>query len=489
MTAVRRERQMLEPVSALRAWKPRFREHLRDPRFWMVQALVLVATLGHGLSEITEAFTEKGGVHLCVVLMYGLYFVPIIYASLYFGMDGAVPTAIWAGALAVPNIIFTHEGYERLAEALQLVIIIALAIVVASRVDREITARRDAESSAAAQQLSEAKYHALFDVAGDAILVFDRAGVIREANAAAGSLFDIPPRDLQRRGLAEVIGDEAAHRLLENASGGHSKQHELRWIGPHEAEVWLEPVCSLVSTGGELVYQAIFRDVTDRWQRQRGLEAYARQIMAAQEEERRRISHELHDGPLQSLIILCRRLDASAEAHRGNRSSAKGSDIDEARSSAEAIAAEIRRLSRDLRPSILDDLGLVPAIRWLVKDLEQRTGLRTRLMTSDGDRRIASDAELGLFRIAQEALRNVERHAGATQVIVSLTIDDDRTQLVVEDDGCGMETIDLRASAAASGRLGLLGMHERARLCGGSLAVVSAPGKGARIEAILPNLG
>jgi PAS domain S-box-containing protein len=488
MTTLRYQRQPLGIVSALRAWKPRLHEHLRDPRFWVVQGLVLVATLSHGLSEILDTFAEPDQIHLFVVLLYGLYFVPIIYASLYFGMDGAAPTAVWAGLLAIPNIVVTHEGYERLAETLQVIIIIALAVVVASRVDREITARRDAELSAAAKQLSEAKYHALFDVAGDAILVFDHTGAIREANAAAGSLFGIPARDLQLRGLAEVVGDEPARRLLENAAGAQVGQSELRWVAPDGTEVWLEPVCSLVSTGGDVAYQAIFRDVTTRWQRQRGLEAYARQIVAAQEEERRRIAHELHDGPLQNLILLCRRLDESA-THNGNPVGPRDHGIDEARGSAEAIADEIRRLSRDLRPSILDDLGLVPAMRWLVRDLEQRVGVMTRLICTDGDRRIAPDAELGLFRIAQEALHNVERHAGATRVTVSLIIDDHEARLVVEDDGRGMEAVDLRPSAAVSGRLGLLGMHERARLCGGRLSIASAPGKGTRVEAILSNPG
>ncbi len=464
--------------------------HFREPRFWVVQALVLLATALHASMETIESSATPQATYLFVVIMYGLYFVPVIYAGLYFGKEGAIPTAIWTSILAVPLIIFNHEGTERIAESLQLLIIIGLALVIANRVDREISARFAFEESVAAQLLSEARYHALFDEAGDAILVFDQFGNISETNAAATSLFGAPADHLRQRNLADLFGDDLADRLLAGASDGSGIVHDFHWKNAEGAEIWLGAVFTIVpSASSRVVYQAMFRDVTDRHAQQSGLEAFARQIVAAQEEERDRISHELHDGPLQNLILLCRRLDESAFAGQPNLDLRTSAAIQEARNSAEEIVDEVRRLSRDLRPSILDDLGLVPAVRWLVKDLEQRTDIRTRLLTPDSDRRIARDAELALFRIAQEALHNVERHARASEVVIVLRIDDQGARLTIKDDGRGMEIVDTSAGAAVSGKLGLLGMYERARLCGGQLAISSAPGQGTSVEALLSETG
>jgi len=320
--------------------------------------------------------------------------------------------------------------------------------------------------------------------------VVDQSGNISEANTAATSLFGAPVDRLRQQNLTGLLGNEFAAGLLAGVSDDSKVKDDVQWTGRDGVEIWLEAVSTTVpSTGDRMVYQVMFRDVTDRHVQQRGLETFARQIGAAQEEERDRISHELHDGPLQNLILLCRRLDESAFAGRADLSPYITTEIQEARNSAEEVVDEIRRLSRDLRPSILDDLGLIPAVRWLVKDLEQRTGIRTRLLTSDSDHRIARDAELALFRIAQEALHNVERHADASEVVISLRIDDQGARLTITDDGRGMKTVDTNASAAVSGKLGLLGMYERARLCGGQLVIRSVPGQGTSVEAFLANAG
>lgn len=293
-----------------------------------------------------------------------------------------------------------------------------------------------------------------------------------------------PASELRGGSLSEWLGAEAATQLQAVAADQNCSGQDIRWVQPDGVERWLELVCSRVPTAGDdAMLQALFHDVTDQRQRQRDLESYARQIVVAQEEERRRIAHELHDGPLQELNLLCRSIDELAVKGEVQPDATPGTG--HVRQKVEAIADEVRRLSRDLRPSILDDLGLVPAVRWLVEDMEQRTGVRTRISTIGDELRIASDAELGLFRIAQEALRNVERHAHASETIVSLTVDDSAVQLVVEDNGCGMADVDVGPSAALVGKLGLLGMQERARLFGGALSITSAPGQGTRVAVVL----
>jgi two-component system NarL family sensor kinase len=205
-----------------------------------------------------------------------------------------------------------------------------------------------------------------------------------------------------------------------------------------------------------------------------------------QEEERARIAQELHDEPLQTLVHLYRLLDRLAG------SAASGPDppeevrrgIGEARGVAEGIAEELRRLARGLRPASLEDLGLVAALERLVSDTDGRADLRAELCVGGPPRRLDPLQELGLFRIAQEGLRNVERHAHASRVEVGLRFAVQAVVLTLEDDGCG-----LPAGVVTDGQLrglGLVGMQERAALLGGRFDIGPGPGRGTRLVVRIP---
>lgn len=226
----------------------------------------------------------------------------------------------------------------------------------------------------------------------------------------------------------------------------------------------------------------LLRDVTE----QRGFQNYAQEIVRAQEEERQRIAHELHDVSLQSAVLICRRLDAAAEAAESGPPEQLQSVLAEARSMAESLGDELRRFSRDLRPLILEDLGLVPALRQLVNELGERCLVHCQLTVSGTARRLDAGAELTLFRVAQEALRNVERHSGASRATVRLTHGPDGATLTVSDNGTGFEVPNLTILVSAR-RLGLLGMQERARLVGGHCEVRSVAGSGTRVTVWVPN--
>jgi PAS domain S-box-containing protein len=463
----------------------RFRARLRDPRFWAVQGLVVLATAIHWGVEVFEVLTDHN-VGIFIVLMYAVYFVPVIYASLNFGRDGAIPTAIWAAFLALPPTFLWHHGMERVIDVLQHLTIIALAVVIATRVDREVAARRETEREIVGRRISEAKYRGLFEAASEAIILFDRAGVVQEANVAALNLFRREADRVINGRLSGLLGDDNATYLLQVAQGEQVMSRDLHMVRETGDEIWLEPTCSFVRTNGdpELV-QVLFRDVTEQRTRQRGLETYAQQIIRAQEEERRRIARDLHDGALQSVVLLYRQLDA-LETERADSLEALTEGVNRVRHSTKAIADDLRRFSRNLRPSILDDLGLVPAVRWLVNDLKLRTGLSGTLVVNGERRSLSSDEELGLFRIAQEALHNVERHADASSITVSLDYADGKVVLSVEDDGIGIAMADPIPTSAASGNLGLLGMQERARLLGGTFEITSSIGHGTCIHVALP---
>lgn len=458
-----------------------FRQRLREPRFWVVQALVVLVTVAHLLVEVVE----PEGLSAVYFVPATLYFVPVLYASLNFGREGAIPTAIWSGLLAIPNVLFLHSRIERVGELVQIVAMVAIGSLVALRVDREAAARRRAESEEAARRVSQAKYRGLFETAGEAILLLDPAGRIEEANTAAGLLFGRSAAGLAGVEVAELVGPEEAEQLLRFARDRQPFAGELPIRQTDGSTVWLEPVRSeSPDLSGGPVVQVLLRDVTERRQREQGLESYAGQMLRAQEDERLRIAREVHDGPLQSLVSLCRQLDALEDLRREGSSDDLSGDTGQARSVAEAIVVELRDLARDLRPSVLDDLGLDAAVRSLVKDVGTRAGIDGRLEIQGRARRPHPDVELALFRITQEALRNVERHAHASYARVTLTYTEQVVTLSVVDDGVGFDTS--VGTRPPFDRFGLLGMKERAVWLGGRFRVVSAPGKGARVEASLP---
>jgi signal transduction histidine kinase len=147
---------------------------------------------------------------------------------------------------------------------------------------------------------------------------------------------------------------------------------------------------------------------------------------------------------------------------------------------------ELRRFVQDLRPSTLDHLGLPVALVSLVNDLGDKDGICTEVKVQGEARRLAPEQELGLFRILQEALSNIRRHSGATRVDVVLTFDVDRVRVRISDDGCGFDAPKRMDSLVSAGKLGLIGMYERARLLGGTLLVQSDVGVGTTITVDVP---
>jgi len=212
---------------------------------------------------------------------------------------------------------------------------------------------------------------------------------------------------------------------------------------------------------------------------QENLRIQLQQVSRAQEEERKRISRELHDDSIQDLIVLSRQIDALAasedlpENHRQH--------LEESLKKIESIMQGIRRLSQDLRPAALDRLGLIPALEWLASDIARYSGLAIKVSVSGTLRRFPEEVELVLFRIVQEALRNVWRHAEATEASIKIDFDKDRTRITISDNGKGFSLPDRIGDLARDGKLGLAGMQERAQLVGGTLTVQSQPGKGTSI--------
>jgi signal transduction histidine kinase len=195
------------------------------------------------------------------------------------------------------------------------------------------------------------------------------------------------------------------------------------------------------------------------------LEQLTRLMLRVQEDERRRIARELHDEAGQVLTAVKIELELDGR--------------DEAGALVGRALAQVRDLSNLLRPSALDDLGLVAALRALVDDFSARTRIAVTLDLDGAGRRLPPDVEVVLYRVAQEALTNVARHAQASEARVQIVSDDDAVHLVVEDDGRG-------AGRNASPHLGWLGMRERLTSVGGRLSIGEARGGGLRLDAYIP---
>ena len=206
-------------------------------------------------------------------------------------------------------------------------------------------------------------------------------------------------------------------------------------------------------------------------------------VINAQEEERKRIARELHDETSQTLTALAMALETAAQAPDSKEAQRR---LAEMKGLAQDLLAGVHRLIFDLRPSLLDDLGLIPAVRWYAESKLEPLGLRFLTEVEGIERRLDPRVEAALFRILQEALNNIARHAKAQNVVITFTFAADRLSIEVEDDGEGFDVSEVEGATDRTRGLGLLGMRERASLLGGSLRIESQPGAGTVIQVLVP---
>jgi two-component system, NarL family, sensor histidine kinase UhpB len=221
----------------------------------------------------------------------------------------------------------------------------------------------------------------------------------------------------------------------------------------------------------------------------------ASQIINAQEQERKRIARELHDETSQvltSLLISLAVLEESIATHEAR------DRIADTRTLAHQTLRAIRNLSIDLRPSALDDLGLLPALRWYIKEYQQKCSIEVEFQATSFKERLPAEIETALYRIVQESLTNTARHANARKVCITLKEEVDEVYATISDDGSGFDiqalqktSVQERGSGLESGSglgrgLGLIGMQERAVLLDGSLEITSRPGQGTTVEVRIP---
>lgn len=441
------------------------RPPVRSGRFWLVQAGVLFVAI---LDEVVLDY-------LGYRLPYGipsakitaLLLIPIIYAAMSFGVRGAVATSLWATMLMFPDWLFiARESTANIwVEIGNLVILNTVAVIVGQRVDRERLALLRTEEALRASEVAETRYRALFDEQHAPVLVTDAAGVVGEANVAATSLLGagVP---------GHLLSDLVAATVRAILEGTVPRLQ----VGER---VFAPKARTLDVGSGERLVQVVLIEVTEQEHRLREKNAYAAHLVTVQEDERRQLAQDLHDDPVQTLTYLVRMLELLSDDPRLPPDLAP-LVLRDGELAAEVVDA-LRHVIHGLRPPVLDDFGAVAALRQLVAEVRSRHGISVGLQVSGDPVRLSDQCELAVYRVAQEALSNVVRHAGATHAQVCLHFGE-QVVLTVTDDGCGIPASRVM-EAGSGGRLGLIGMRERVSLVGGQLEMQACAPHGTLVRA------
>lgn len=358
---------------------------------------------------------------------------------------------------------------------------------------RDVTERMQAEERLAR---SEARLRGILDSAMDAIITVDERQHIVLFNEAAERMFGSPRR--------EAVGAPLWWFIPERFRDGHGtlvrrfgetgettrrmgEQRVIMALRRSGEEFPIEASISKITEGGHKFFTVILRDVSERHRAERDLERSREEVRslavaagAAREQEMSRIARELHDELGQGLTSL--KMDISwLREHLGSPSPEVKAKIAAMQVLLDGTVSATRRISSNLRPLMLDDLGLMAAAEWQVQNFSHRTGIRTELA-------MGPDLDLGdpyattVFRVLQESLTNVAKHADATAVEVSISREGDSVNLFVRDNGRGFIT----GEAPGPSSFGLLGMRERVALLKGAVRVESTPGLGTTVEMHLP---
>jgi PAS domain S-box-containing protein len=364
--------------------------------------------------------------------------------------------------------------------------LVSLEKVYRLAVVRDITGRKRAEE---ALRESEERYRELFENAKDAIYLHDLSGRYVSVNRAAERLSGYPRAEILGRHYSNFVAPRnlkhARTNLCKKLDEANETIYEVFMITKDKRAVPVEVSSSLIHENGVPVgVQGIVRDITERKRAQDALQNYSRRLIEAQEAERQHIARELHDEIGQVLTAVKINLQS---IQRLGPDSAWMPPLDESIGIVDEALGRVRELSIELRPSLLDDLGLSAALRWYVDRYAQRTGIRAEVMNGfEEEGRLPRELETACFRIAQEALTNVVRHAKANSVSVQLERVRERLVLTISDDGVGFDVEGLFSNAATVAALGLRGMEERALAVRGKIEIESALQNGTRVRATFP---
>jgi PAS domain S-box-containing protein len=362
----------------------------------------------------------------------------------------------------------------------------------------DITERKRSEE---ALKESEERYRKLVELSPNTV------GIVKEnkitfVNAAGASLVGAEsPEEIIGKNFTDFIHSDHQVPVMKilNQLGRRKKSPlmEMKAVKLDGTIIYVEIIGMSFIYKGEEAVQFILQDITARKrveeERERlfnkisiaqdRLKILSRRLIEAQESERRVLSRELHDEIGQTLTAI--KIDLQT-VNKLTRSVKLKTHLKDSVELVEHALQQVRNLSLDLRPSLLDDLGLIPTLRWYIDKQAQRTGLNAKLTADVANEKFSPEISITCYRVIQEAITNVIRHANAKNVNVILKIDSDSLKLNIEDDGKGFDIRSARKKALGGASIGVLGMQERVELVGGELSIHSYPEKGTKISAVFP---
>ena len=393
------------------------------------------------------------------------------------------------GATSGTMLIQTRSGERRVLEYYNSLRTEGVAAPIVRGIARDITEARAAER---ALRESEERYRELFENSKDAFYVHDINGIYTSVNRAAEKLSGYSREQIVGKHFSEFMTPHNAHivqrQLQKKLETAGETTYEIEMVTRKGRTVPVEISSRLiVEMGVPVGVQGCVRDISEKKKAQEVERNYSRRLIEAQEAERRRISRELHDQVGQILTAV--KMNLHALQHKCTQPEILMSINDNLKVIDEAVD-QIRDLSADLRPLLLDDLGLVVALRWYLGRQTRNLGIPAKFVSGslDEDDRFSSELETACFRIVQEGVTNIVRHARATRISVRLERVVSDLILLITDDGAGFDARMLR-SGSGTATLGLRGMEERAQAVGGTITIDSAPALGTEICARFPIKG
>jgi PAS domain S-box-containing protein len=350
---------------------------------------------------------------------------------------------------------------------------------------------RDITETALAEQRirdSEAKYRTLVEQANDAIFIANLKGELIVVNPAGSRISQYSQEELLQMRIHELTVQEQLEAMpfkFQELATGAAVTSERKLTRKDGSVVDVEITAKMIAADRFL---AFVRDISERkrvekelLQSREDLRRLSNYIEQVREQERLHISREIHDELGQHLTVLKMDVSRLAKKIQQNDPGWTG-DFQEILDAINDMVIVVRRISTELRPGLLDDLGLIAAIDWYGQDFEKRTGIKTSMICSVQEEELPREFNIGIFRIFQESLTNVARHAGADKVDISLVRQGNQLVLLIEDNGRGFEHEEIQHKKT----LGIMGMKERAIMMGGSYTIQSANGKGTVVEVVIP---
>ncbi len=347
---------------------------------------------------------------------------------------------------------------------------------------RNITERKKMEEELGQ---SEANFKAIAESANVGIIIVARDGRFLYANRRAAEMTGQNKRNLREVHIDLHFHPDESKKILSALKRklpvkGVPRRYETLLRRKDESSFSVEYTMSKTIWQKEAALLVILRDISEQHRSRENLRSYVKEVTRAQEEERKRIARDLHNGTAQSLASLCLEIEAISRGEE-QLSEKTIQRLDHLRDKTDSIMEGVRRVSQELRPEVLDQLGMIPGLEFLVRGLTAQINIKAHVEVSGSERRLSADTELTLFRIVQEALYNIKKHSKATEAVVRIEFNPRKVKVTVMDNGKGFGLPLALSELGSMGKLGLIGMRERAHLLNASFSIQSKPSKGTKI--------